>query len=125
MISLRLAVWYFTMQGVAVPLWWSALAVWPAFRTLFELGERGVLQAFLVPDTAFALASLVAAGLLRREHRAGPAVAGVTTGAVGYSTVMTFGHVLVHGQGVVGAVAMTLATGGSAVSLHAVLRRAR
>lgn len=125
MIPPRPAAAWFALQGLAVPAWWAALAVWPAFRAVFELGEREVLQSFLVPDVAFALASLLAARLTAAGHPAAVAVAGITTGAVGYSTVMTFGHVLASGEGALGAVAMTLATLASAVALRSVPRGAR
>lgn len=120
MVPPRLAACYFALQGIAVPVWWVGLALWPAFRAVFELGERDVLQSFLVPDVAFALASLAAAGASAAGHRTAVALAGITVGAVGYSTVMTVGVVLDGGQGVLGAVAMVLATVLSAVSLRAV-----
>ena len=116
----RLAAVYLALQGIAVPGWWVGLALWPAFRGIFELGERDVLQAFLVPDVAFALASLTAAGAIAAGHRTAVALAGITVGAVGYSTVMTVGVVVDRGQGAVGAVAMVVATVLSAVSLRAV-----
>ena len=125
MIPPRPAAAWFALQGLAVPAWWVALAVWPEFRALFELGDRQVLQSFLVPDVAFGLASLLAARLIVSGHPAAVAVAGITTGAVGYSTVMTFGRVLAAGEGAVGAVAMTLAALASAVALRSVPRGAR
>ncbi|MGI4896797.1 MAG: hypothetical protein ACRYF3_16970 [Janthinobacterium lividum] len=70
------------------------------------------------------MASLLAARLTMAGHRASAPVAGVTVGAVGYSTVMTYWHVAVADAGVVGAIAMTCATAASAVSLRALYRRA-
>lgn len=116
----RLAVGYLAAQAVAVPLWWAALEVSPGFRSWFELGDPAVLQSFLWPDIGFALASGAAAVLARRP--AGLVLAAVTLGAVGYSTVMTFGHVLASGSGALGAVAMTLATLGTLASLQRLRR---
>lgn len=125
MIPTRLAAWYLALQGVAVALWWSTLLAWPAFRAVFELGDRAVLQSFLLPDVGFGVVSLVAGRLVATGSRLAAPLAGVTVGAVGYSTAMTIGHVAAAGLGAVGAVAMTCATLGSAVSLHAVVRGQR
>ncbi|WP_041291896.1 hypothetical protein [Kineococcus radiotolerans] len=121
----RLAAGYLAAQGVAVAAWWALLLAWPPARGPFELGDPSVLRSFLLPDVGFGLASLLAARLVARGRPAALAAVAVTTGAVGYSTAMTLGHVAARGEGVVGAVAMVLATAGSALCLRAVSRAAR
>lgn len=125
MIPTRLAAWYLALQGVAVAVWWATLLTWPAFRAVFELGDRAVLRSFLLPDVGFGVVSLVAGRLVATGSRLAAPLTGVTAGAVGYSTAMTVGHVATAGAGAVGAVAMACATLGSVVSLHAVVRGER
>lgn len=116
---------YLLLQGLAVPAWWAALARWEGFRAPFELGGRGVLDGFLVPDVALAAASLCAAVLAGARPRAGAALAALTCGAVLYSTALTCAYAAAAGSGGVGAVAMGLATAGSAAALLVLQRRAR
>lgn len=122
MTTTRLAAWYFLLQGLAVAVWWTTLFLVPGVRSVFELGDPAVLTSFLLPDTAFALASVLTARLAARRHRARDLTAGVTLGAVGYSTLMTCWHVAVLGAGWWGALAMTCATVGTAVSAWALHR---
>jgi hypothetical protein len=121
----RLAAAYLAAQGLAVGLWWALLATWPGFRSLFELGERRVLDAFGPPDALFAAACLVAARLALTGHRRAEVATGVVLGAVGYGTALTLVHVVSAGRGWLGLVAMLAATAATALCLVAVGGRRR
>ena len=125
MVTTRLAAWYFALQAVALVLWWPLLALWPAFRRVFEMGDPAVLLSFLPSDVVLALACAVTARLAAVGHRAAVPVAGVAVGVVACSTVATCWAVAAAGAGGVGVVAMACATVGSAVSLRALHRGAR
>ena len=120
--SARPAGAYLLLQGVAVAVWWSALSASEVFRAWFELGDRTVLDGYLLPDVAFAAASVAAGVLAVRGRPSAVVLAATTLGAVLYSTLSTFAHVAASGSGTIGAVAMTGASAGTGAALL-VLRR--
>ncbi|MEZ0494367.1 hypothetical protein AB2L28_19190 [Kineococcus sp. TBRC 1896] len=111
-----LAAGYLAAQAVAVPAWWAGLALSPAFRRRFELGDRAVLDSFAPGDVALALASATATGLVLARHRAAGPAADLVLGLVAVSTARTCRCAAASRSGALGVVAMTAATAGSAVA---------
>ncbi|MEW1958969.1 hypothetical protein [Kineococcus sp. NPDC059986] len=111
-----LAAGYLAAQAVAVPVWWTGLAVSPSFRRRFELGDPAVLDSFARGDVVLALTSAAAAVLVRAGHPAAAPVAGVVTAVVGWSTVRTLRCAAASRSGGLGVAAMTAATAGSALA---------
>ncbi|WP_432542472.1 hypothetical protein [Kineococcus sp. SYSU DK002] len=114
-----LAAAYLGAQAAAVPVWWAGLALSPAFRRPFELGDRAVLDSFARGDVVLALASAAAAGLALARHRAAGPVAGLVVAVVGASTARTCRCAVAGRSGGLGVAAMAAATAGSAAAARA------
>src|ERR1044071_9320187 len=80
---------YFTLQGIAVILWWLVLLLIPASRAYFKMGDaEAALLAFWFPDLLLlGLGSMIGSWLCFRAHHLTLVVLWVVCGAISYASL--------------------------------------
>ncbi|MFB9376758.1 hypothetical protein ACFFKU_03900 [Kineococcus gynurae] len=104
---------YLGLVALGVPGWWLLMAVLPPFRAWFDLGPPSVLDAFRPADVGLCLVAAAASLAAGLRHPSARALAGATTGALGYATILTATLAHRSGSGWVGFVVMLLGTAGA------------